>query len=75
MTMIKTLLRGTAPLLAAAYLTGLQPARMAAADFSLANDQVTFVCHTKGGMLWPDFLHDKNTGQVVKLGPSCSVCC
>ena len=58
----------TAPMLALACLLSLQPVRAGAADFRLANDQVTFACQTKSGRLWPDSLKDKTMGQVVKLG-------
>src|ERR1700757_1782736 len=62
------LIRGTPPFMAAICLIALLPARMCAAEFKLANDQVTVIYKTKGGVLLPDSLKDKTTGQVVKLG-------
>ena len=47
---------------------GLPVARLSAAEFSLANDQVTLTCQTKGGKLLPGQLTDNKTGQIVKLG-------
>lgn len=61
------LLFATASLLAAG-LVFFQPARVSAAEFTLANDQVKFVCKTKDEILLPDSLEDKKTGQVLNLG-------
>src|SRR5690348_17704590 len=49
-------------------LISLQPARVCAKEFTLTNDQVKLTCETKGGMLFPGSMEDKNTGEVVKLG-------
>jgi hypothetical protein len=59
---------GAARLLAGACLVSFQPSRARATEFALANDQVKFSCETKDGVLLPDSLEDKNTGQIVKLG-------
>jgi hypothetical protein len=59
---------GAARLLAGACLISLQPPRVRATEFTLANDQVKFSCETKDGVLLPDSLEDKNSGQIVKLG-------
>ena len=56
------------PMLGVAGLIGLQAARASAAEFTLANDQVTVACKTQNSMLWPASLTDKSTGQVLKLG-------
>jgi hypothetical protein len=58
----------TAALFSAAVAAGLIASELRAAEFSLANDQVTVTCATKGGRLLPGCLQDKKTGQVVKLG-------
>jgi len=47
---------------------GLPLMRLSAAEFTLANDQVTLTCQTKGGKLLPGQLTDNKTGQVVKMG-------
>jgi hypothetical protein len=59
---------GAARLLVGTFLISFQAARAAAAEFTLANDQLKFCCQTKGGVLLPDSLEDKDTGEVVKLG-------
>jgi hypothetical protein len=55
-------------LMVAVGLTGFQAARAGAAEFTLDNGQVTFVCRAESGVLMPDSVTDKNTGEVVKLG-------
>jgi len=55
-------------LAAATCLAGFQPVQAGAAEFSLANDQVTLTCKTKGHVLLPEALKDNSSGQVMKLG-------
>jgi hypothetical protein len=62
------LIRGTAALLGAVVIANLPAARLCAAEFTLANDQVTFSCRTKGSELLPGSLRDRKTGQVMNLG-------
>jgi hypothetical protein len=57
-----------AAFLSLTILSTLPSSRLCAVQFTLENDQVSFVCESKGGHLLPGTLKDKKTGQIVKLG-------
>jgi hypothetical protein len=67
MKVVNLRLYTTTVILAAACFS-IPLARASAKEFTLANDQVTFVCKAEKGVLSPDSLTDKSGGQAIKLG-------